>query len=84
MQPNEHESGGTEPREFGVALMAPAWIPLLPASIVAVGNPEQPLEQLLTLQSAIARLVHLVTVAGRLRPKLRLNGLPRATDALPQ
>jgi hypothetical protein len=72
MQSDKYESDGT-----GTAPGTPAWIPLLPASIVAVGTPEQPLERLLTLQSAIARAVHLATVVGPLRPKLRLNGLSR-------
>jgi hypothetical protein len=73
MPSNDHEAGRTDPWETGTA---PAWLPPLPASIVAVGNPERPLEQLLTLQSAIGRLIHLATVAGRLRPKLRFNALP--------
>ena len=72
MQSEKHESDAT-----GMALGTPAWSPLLPASIVAVGTPDQPLERLLTLQSAIGRAVHLATIVGRLRPKLRLNGLPR-------
>jgi len=76
MQSNEGKSRDTDSREPGSAHGAPAWIPLLPASIVAVGRPEQPVERLLTLQSAIARGVHLATVVGRRRPKLRLTGLP--------
>ena len=55
---------------------APPWAPLLPPSIVAVGGADQPVEQLLTLQSAIARAAHIVTLVGRLRPRLHLNGLP--------
>jgi hypothetical protein len=50
---------------------------LLPASTVAVGMPKQPVERLLTLQSAIARAVHLVTVVPRLRLRLPFNGLLR-------
>jgi hypothetical protein len=50
---------------------------LLPASTVAVGVPEQPVERLLTLQSAIARAVHLVTVVPGLRLRLPFNGLLR-------
>ena len=73
MPSHEHETGRTDPWEAGTA---PAWLPLIPASIVAVGNPEQPPEQLVTLQSAIGRLVHLATVAVRLRPKLRVSALP--------
>jgi len=73
MPSDDHESRRTDPWETGTA---PAWLPPLPASIVAVGNPEQSPEQLLTLQSAIGRLVHLATVAVRLRPKLRSSALP--------
>jgi hypothetical protein len=76
MQPHDDESGRSDPWESRMARRAPAWLPPLPASIVAVGNPEQPLEQLMTLQSAIARFVQLATVAGRLRPKLRFSALP--------
>jgi hypothetical protein len=73
MPSDNHESGRTDPWETGTA---PAWLPPLAASIAAVGNPERPHEQLLTLQSAIGRLIHLATVAVRLRPKLRFNALP--------
>ena len=77
MQPDDDESGRTDPWDSRMAHRAPAWLPPIPASIVAVGNPQQPLEQLLTLQSVIARFVHLATAAGRLRPKLRFSALPR-------
>ena len=76
MQSDDYESGRTDPWETGVARGASAWRPPLPASIIAAGNPEQTLEQLPTLQSAVGWLVHLATVAGRLRPKLRFNALP--------
>ena len=52
-------------------------VALLPASIVAVGGPDQPVERLMTLQSAIARAVHLVTVVSRLRLRLPFYGLLR-------
>ncbi len=54
---------------------APTWAPLLPPSIVAVGSADQPLERLLTLQSAIAKAVHTVTAVGRLRFRLTRHGL---------
>jgi len=76
MQSDDCESGRTDPWETKAARRASVWLPPLPASIVAVGNPEQPLEQLPTLQSVIGRVVHLATAAGRLRPKLRFNALP--------
>ena len=50
---------------------------LFPASIVAVGGPEQPVERLMTLQSAIARAVHMATAVGRLRFRLPLTGIFR-------
>ena len=76
MQSNERESDGSGPQESPMAPDARAWLPLLPISIVAVGGPEQPLEKLLTLQSAIAQAVRFVTVVAHLRPTLRLNRLP--------
>lgn len=75
MRSDDYESGWCDPWEAPVSGGA-AWSPPVPASIVAMGSPEQPLEQLLTLQSAIGRLIHLATAAGRLRPKLRFNALP--------
>jgi len=48
---------------------------LLPASIIAVGGVEQPIERLMVLQSAIAKAAHLATAVGRLRFRLPLNGL---------
>jgi hypothetical protein len=50
---------------------------LLPASIVAVGGPEQPVERLMTLQLAIARAVHMASGLGQFRirlPRGRLLG----------
>ena len=76
MQRDDDESARTDPWDSRMARREPAWRPPVPASIVAVGNPEQPLEQLLTLQSAVARLVQLTAAAGRLRPKLRFGALP--------
>jgi hypothetical protein len=46
---------------------------MVPASIVAVGIVEQPTEQLLTLQSAIAKAVHVATTLGRLQPRQLLT-----------
>jgi hypothetical protein len=63
MRSGEHE----EALESGTRDRSPVWFPLVPASIVAVGNPEQPVGRLLTLQSAIARGVHLATSLDRLR-----------------
>lgn len=76
MQSDEIGSGRTDPWEGRMAGHRPARIPPLPAAIVAVGSDAPPPEPLLTLQSAIARFVHLATSAGRLRPKLRFRALP--------
>lgn len=56
---------------------AAAQTALLPASIVAVGGPEQPVERLMTLQSAIARAVHMASGWSQFRirlPRGRLLG----------
>jgi hypothetical protein len=39
---------------------------LIPISVVAVGSAEQPVERLVTLQSATAKAVHLLTIAAQL------------------
>ena len=52
-----------------------AWT-LLPPSIVSVGSEQQPACRLLTLQSAIARAVHLAALAGRMRRGQQPSGLP--------
>ena len=75
MQSGEFHSPQTDHRFSAATFGAPTWAPLLPPSIVAVGGADQPVERLLTLQSAVAKAVHLVTLAGRFRPRLRLNGL---------
>jgi hypothetical protein len=62
MQTNEHR-----PVESGPTASAQALRAFIPAAIVAVGSAEQPVERLLTLQSAIAKAVHTATKLGRLR-----------------
>jgi hypothetical protein len=47
---------------------------LLPVSVVAVGSPEQPIDRLMALQSAIARGVHMVTQVVRIRLSLPHHG----------
>lgn len=75
MQSGEFHSAQAD-HSFSVATFgAPTWAPLLPPTIVAVGGADQPVERLLTLQSAIAKAVHMVTLVGRRRPRLHLNGL---------
>jgi hypothetical protein len=50
---------------------------LLPASIVAVGGPEQPVERLMTLQSAITGAIHMASGLGRFRIRLPRGRLLR-------
>ena len=50
---------------------------LLPASIVAVGGPEQPVERLVTLQSAVARAVHMASGLRQFRIRLLRGHLLR-------
>jgi hypothetical protein len=76
MQSGEFHSAHADHLSAVATFGAPTWAPLLPPSIVAVGGADQPVERLLTLQSAIARAAHIVTLVGRLRPRLHLNGLP--------
>jgi hypothetical protein len=76
MQSDEFQSTHADHPSAVATFGAPTWPPLLPPSIVAVGGAGQPVERLLTLQSAIAWAVHIVTLVGRFRPRLHLNGLP--------
>ena len=50
---------------------------LLPASIVAVGGPEQPVERLMTLQSAITGAIHMASGLGRFQIRLPRGRLLR-------
>ena len=75
MQSGEFHSAHADRPSSVATFGAPTWATLLPPSIVAVCGADQPVERLLTLQSAIARAVHMVTLVGRLRPRLHLNGL---------
>jgi hypothetical protein len=51
------------------------WPSLMPITIVTYGNgdTDQPIERLLTLQSAVARIVHMVSQIGQLRGLLRYD-----------
>jgi hypothetical protein len=73
MQSPDSRSAGTDPRALDANRGLPASIALLPASVAASGSPEQPVERLLGLQSAIARSVHALASIGQSRvwPSLR-------------
>jgi hypothetical protein len=67
MQSPDSWSVGTDARALHGKLGLPASIALLPASVAACGNPEQPVERLLGLQSAIASGVHALASIGQFR-----------------
>ena len=53
------------------AYQSPTWVVLLPVSVAYTGGGlEQHVERLMTLQSAIAKAVHLATLVARFRPRL--------------
>jgi hypothetical protein len=63
---------------------SPTWVVLLPVSVAYTGGLEQPVERLVTLQAAIAKAVHLVTVfVAQLRSRFRPSCLsPDRTSEL--
>jgi hypothetical protein len=75
MQPNEHRPSPGGPTKFTQTLGKPAWVALTPASIVSVGSAEQPVERLLTLQSAIAKAAHAATTLCQLRLRHPLHAV---------
>lgn len=70
MRSDDHQAGPADPPKTNAPFGTATWAALLPVSIVAVGSTGQPIERLLTLQSAIAKAVHVATFVGRLRPRL--------------
>ena len=78
MQPNQYRPGEGNPGKFTQVLWQPAWTALVPASIVAVGGAEQPVERLLPLQSAIARIAHAAATLGGFRLRLPRRLSPSA------
>ena len=54
----------------GQSVGRPGWAALIPAAIVAGSSAEPPVERLLTVQSAIARGVHLAMSLGQIRLRL--------------
>ena len=56
------------------AYKSPTWVVLLPVSVAYTGGgQEEPFEQLMTLQSAIAKAVHLATLVTQLRFRVLPN-----------
>jgi hypothetical protein len=63
------------------AYKSPTWVVLLPVSVAYTGGGlEQPVERLMTLQSAIAKAVHLATLVARFRPRFLPNRLVTSRD----
>ena len=67
--------GLTESSTGAFHTLAP--VMLLPVSIVALGSPEQPIDRLMALQSAVGRGVHFISNTGRIRLSLSADGWPR-------
>ena len=70
MQANDQGSGAGGATGFGQSLSQPAWTALVPAAILAGSGAKQPVERLLSVQSAIASGVHLAMSLGQIRLKL--------------
>jgi hypothetical protein len=65
-----HSIAANRERRTDGAYSCPTWVVLLPVSVAYTGGGlEQPVERLMTLQSAIAKAVHLVTLLARMRPR---------------
>src|SRR6516164_8066867 len=62
---------------FTGASRVPSFVTLFPVSVVALGTAERPFTQLMMLQSAVARWVHLVTQIARIWPSPSSRGWPR-------
>ena len=77
MRPDGDRPHDAESANSSGAFSAPAFVALLPVSVVALGSAKQPIGRLMALQSAVARGVQLVAQAGRLRLSLSAHGWPR-------
>jgi hypothetical protein len=65
------------------AYKSPNWVVLLPVAVACTGGPEQPVERLMSLQSMIAKAVHLVTLVARFRFRVfPIRRTPRAHPEL--
>jgi hypothetical protein len=77
MQSDGYRRREGDPTISEAALNTPTWMTLHPVSIIALGNAEQAVERLLTLQSAISRVVHLATTLRWFRLSRPLREMPR-------
>ena len=74
MRSDDRQSNQEDPWEAEAGLGAPGPVALIPAGVIALGAPTQPIEGLMVLQSGFARLVRTLTGAGW-RCERRLHGL---------
>ena len=72
MSVDQHRDRGHPVQPIG-AKACPDWPSLIPTTVVTFGGTDQPIERLLTLQSAVARIVHMVSQIGQLRGLLRYD-----------
>jgi hypothetical protein len=80
MQPYEYQSSAEDSSKSTKEFSDLASVALLPVSVIAFGSEAQPIERLLGLQSAVAKGVHLTTVAGQFFFRLTIRWLPRLSS----
>jgi hypothetical protein len=73
MQSDDHRSDLPDLRSADGNYSVPTSVALLPVSVVALGTPTQPVEQVMSLQSGFNRLVRMVTSVKRPRPSQSLR-----------
>lgn len=78
MQPNSELTMQIDPAEAVVARSATDGLALIPVSVTALGTPARPIEQLMALQAALARVVDLLAAPRHIRPRLALPTWLRA------
>lgn len=73
MRSDNHQSYRADASKTDGTRGAPAWVALLPVSVVALGTPTQPVESLMTLQSGLNRLMRILTGVAwpRWKPSMR-------------
>jgi hypothetical protein len=77
MSVDQHRDRGHPVQPIG-AKACPDWPSLIPTTVVTFGGTDQPIERLLTLQSAVAKIVHMVSEIPKIRGFLsydRISGL---------
>ena len=81
MRSDDHRTSRSQPLTLDATSGAADWAALLPVSVVALGTPAQPVERLLSVQSAINKVVNAIAYAvARVH---RMRSLTAATTGLP-